>query len=303
MLELEEIDKFYGTEYVTAAYWAEHDYYCFSDVDSINWNRKEVLAQFNVVEDQLLKVMSMKTDHMGNNDYEYSLFEYTYHADGRIAGCDYPEYERKIVEQWRDCGTNLYEYDAQGRLSTVTFRNGDYADAPIYSVYTYYYDANGYLTERTRKTNSGTTSMAYTCNDKGQVEKISWEEDYSQWEILYTYDQQGNMVQEEKIKYNSDGNVIDYYVMKHTYEGNRLVGSEYTDLDYESLFAYYLYCEQSNVFTYEYDDQGRMVKAVETYGNQIRYNGSGNVISEDIPRDAYRTYTFVYGDYLTFDRV
>ncbi len=219
--------------------------------------------------------------------YVYDLtYEYTYDEKGRVLSqstyVDGSENPDEIVK---------YTYDENGNLvlEEKTNNSYDYTTGELSTTYTEYtareYDENGNVTY----------SEEYYI-DEGKKEIIVCEEN--------TYDENGNLIHEKW--YNTEDN---YYDTEFVYDENGFLVKEIEKRSYGVNVTEYTVNEKGDALTtkitfnydgkengsvitsefetvYEYDEEGRQTKVVNTYSNDTStskeyvYNEQGDIIKQ-----------------------
>lgn len=169
-------------------------------------------------------------------------------------------------------GVSKFVYDDKGNIIEQISTKNTEADPEI-SRYVYVYDANGYLATANYTGHDGyEASYTFEYDDKGNIVKQTYVDEYDTYEFLMTYDSKGNMIGQEII-YNGESQVLNIAI---TYDDNGRVVKE---------VGTYSYGAQES-FDYTYDDNGNCTREVFTNASgeqsthDFTYDEHGNVINE-----------------------
>lgn len=259
--------------------WCQNDHqwvlsYCYDQLQSMSavdkwagsqWaqdreltiNRQEILAKFTVLEDQFLRTTYRTIDALGqytDDGYPQCGVYFEYDEQGRIIKeCSYYPYVYQSIVRYADQGRALYTYNPDGTIATIDVGHeviipGYDAEARV----TPAYDANGNIATMTYLDALGReASVKFAYDQQGRLISVNTSIPYStaysdsnQKELAwtYTYDANGNLVNEE-IKENNSTSSYAY-----TYDAdNRLISV--TEQDYLGEYT----------TTYTYDDAGRII--------------------------------------------
>ena len=290
---MEAYDKYTGTEYASCQYLKQSSGKLFTtsyDREISSWDRKEVLSRFTVLEDLLVSVQKTTTDQVGNVSGPYDLATWYYNPDGTILSIrdegdlspiDLNGYNDSFLDQ----RNGQREYDENGRLVKINYLS-QYGDIEMVSTFTY--DANGNLLEQEAKNNYQQRLYTYKTDSQGRVTSITWQDGFKQnYEIVYTYDANGNLTGEVKSQYNEKDVLEAIWSFTHSYDANgHRTESVYLWEDYEDThwsldpnFVSDRYTQRSkeNTYSYECDEAGRISRVTETFGTNFLYDIDGTV--------------------------
>ena len=203
----------------------------------------------------------MYTGLNSENDSDYMITSYEYDRWGRLV--------RTTDSTGYNSGT--ITYDLNGNVLTTTDANGN--------VTTNTYDAlNRVLTSETVSDDtSKNVSKSYTYDNMGRITNTT----SNDLTTTYTYDELGRKSTESE--YNNDG----YSVFRgYFYEGV----SQYVSQELTGQYHLLLYSDK----TYEYDDEMRIIKVLES-GNETAsytYDANGNKASETLANGVVSTYSY-----------
>lgn len=294
------IDKWYGTEYASMDYLRERDYESSSYFnEETDWNRQYIMSQLYTVEDVYLYTNLTTIDKLGNTDTGmlYNGQINHYNADGtlRHIQCERTGFGLPLSSE-----TNIYMvdvrdmvYDENGNVIKKVTRNGDYNSL----IQTLTYNERGQLVQLNAKNNYNEQTLSYFYNDEGQISAICWDslyDDETRFEMLYTYNEAGQLLKEEYTEYQD--NVIDErWVLEYRYDENgTLYEATYCNQTY--LFGV-LWAEMVYLYEYTMDSQNRILTRTEHPGSQIYYDQNGNISSISESNDNTLIYEYVYGTY------
>ncbi|MBK8259684.1 MAG: RHS repeat-associated core domain-containing protein [Polyangiaceae bacterium] len=215
------------------------------------------------------------------SDSRIGMVNYTHDALGRLANVVMP-----------DGGTTAYTHDSMSRLLSVTHNA---PNGTLLLSFTHQYDANGRRTQITETSAGGTSTVVYAYDAKGQLTL----ENRPTGVITYAYDAAGHRTS----KTDPNGTVL------YSYDAQgKLTASTVEDFFYDG--AGRLTKRQakngSNVTTYQYDAEGRLLTLTPPSGmamsfaydiDGIRYSQTvaGNKV--DYLVDPLREYAEVVGEY------
>lgn len=204
--------------------------YTYDDYGNmLTYSYKDSILYWEYVYDNEGNIVKKKRYSNADNSYVY-YDEYTYDNDGNVL----------VDKQWMDSevylGCTAYNYDEQGNLlhQTEYDSEGRVKKEDIYS----FDDKGNVLTKETN-----------TFNTEFEVPLRSWITQYS-------YDDQGNLIEEI-------GSGYEEYRCEYSYDkSGKLIKKVYSDL----LFPYNSYnCE------YSYDQDGYLVKELIMYDDEFSY--------------------------------
>lgn len=245
--ELESVDKWIGTEYI-------------SDTRT----RQEILDSFTVVKDVKLQDTSVALDFLGNEDGSAESGFYTYNENG------------KVLEDYKSRLDSIFISDSFDNIALkVVMRvyEGSYKYTCTYSqdgVLEYMENASERITPI--YDNAGKmTNIEYLSADTGD------KEDYA-----LNYDEQGRLNQIERIALKSNNNekIVDTY--KFTYDDNKLLKEENV---YQWFVNNQKYVENVTYTDYVYNDNGNMSSAVKTSSEgwkwqlTVNYDEKGSLVT------------------------
>lgn len=203
----------------------------------------------------------MYTGLNSESDSDYMITSYEYDRWGRLV--------RTTDSTGYNSGT--ITYDLNGNVLTTTDANGN--------ITTNTYDAlNRVLTSETVSDDtSKNVSKSYTYDNMGRITNTT----SNDLTTTYTYDELGRKSTESE--YNNDG----YSVFRgYFYEGV----SQYVSQELTGQYHLLLYSDK----TYEYDDEMRIIKVLES-GNETAsytYDANGNKASETLANGVVSTYSY-----------
>lgn len=293
-LDLSVIDKWLGTEHLSG---------------DVNWDYKHVLSGFTILEDVPLFQLSTTVDRMGNEKLD--IYAWIYEDTGLICCEDYFTAGRKFEVipsdpmNLFDANTEKadYTYDANGRPVQVRHYNNSGDVAYLVDVY---YDDAGNKVKETVQCISGEADILYTYDDQNRLIKLSYQDviniynNYHKYVIAYTYDDRGNLLRSDKtITYY--GRTTGYESDVYTYDDSgKLVSGVHTR---QELWNGVMDTQTEDRYTFQCDDQGRILFVEVTYGDTCYVSGSPNGSGGTVKQNAVYvtgTYDFVYGDYYIY---
>ena len=182
-------------------------------------------------------------------------------------------YERHSEEE---IVINTFFYDEDGNILTRRREKGDRSHRTEY----YKYDERG---NRIEKPNDMGNRVTCTYDENDRLLTESWYQNGNHREIVYTYDNAGNLIKEER---KTDGEVTWCCTMTYDATGNCLTKSvDYIDNEYASDYVIY----------YEYDANNNLISRKDYHGElvvcitQNRYSSSGKLIETETVRDGVVT--------------
>ena len=213
-------------------------------------------------------------------DDKLLIREYAYDPQGKVSEVkEYPGFSGGAAEN--TCITKTYSYDKLDRVTSMVYKKG----SEVLESYTYKYDKNSQLTEKTEVNNTPKTehdkvnvTKAYSYNALGQLIKteVTDHKDGDKKEtISYEYDKAGNRTKKGK------GSTQTSY----TYNGLDQLLTAVTGRD----------GEKERTVSYEYDVNGNQVKesdsksqvtTVNEYDAENRLSKAVITMPEPLPGDA-----------------
>lgn len=252
ILAAECVEKWVGTEYA-------------SD-DTINWNRQEVLDNFVVIEDVLLKIKVQFEDNLGNTEPHEA--HYVYGVDGnlreirRTDGGAYPFFGWSIEHQEANFRVVNYIYEGNRLVKMQCSQDG----------------------------NQIVKTITPTYNEDGLKVKDLIQKTKTQAEYTYTYDSNGRLITVTKdsmtikLSYDEKGYLTEYL---RIYGTNTDLRIQYTYNDDHSMCTAERYSGKTltGTSTYTLDKAGRLLTV------------------EDLVFDSFRVkenYELIYGNYYIY---
>ena len=314
-LDLNTVSKWAETE------WAEWAYEkCYNPEDfsfPADFDCNAVLARFVKVEDVKLRYTETTTDSLGNVSGPREETDWHYFANGtlRHVGHEFSA-DRLAIESvnmttsffnYHTYSANLREYDADGRLTKISYYDTYQGNSKVALVRLFAYDAAGKLTTQTAKSNNGELVYNYNYDDQGRLAKVETVFDaglYTKtYEVLYTYDANGNLTKGELTIYNARSEVsfiAERHTMEYVYDASgKLVSGTYTDQDwgYNIAQGNFLNIQKVDQYTFELDAQGRVVKEIVIPGASMWAQRNEEQLPAPYAQIVYET---VYGDYYVY---
>ena len=190
-------------------------------------------------------------------DDKLLIREYAYDPQGKVSEVkEYPGFSGGAAEN--TCITKTYSYDKLDRVTAMVYKKG----SEVLESYTYKYDKNSQLTEKTEVNNTPKTehdkvniTKAYTYNALGQLAKteVTDHKDGDKKEtVTYEYDKAGNRIKK------AEGNAQTTY----TYNGLDQLLTAVTGRD----------GEKERTVSYEYDVNGNQVKESDSKSQATTVN-------------------------------
>lgn len=300
LLQMDEVDQFLGTEYITEAYFSQRGYNYY-EMDEAFWNRQFLLEQFVVLENIKLDVTKSSEDFLGNTSDWGKICRWYYNGDGTIRSIyGEDQLQRVIAAPFYRNDESSYQYNSDGTVKEIVYSSYN----TINQRHTFSYE-NGMISRREVINGNEFTEVLYRYNEEGKLVWMEWKEDYWRYSMEFTY-QGDQLIREEKIRYFDDQYKDDCWVMEHVYnDSGLLVGSTYREQDWYAIgYNYnngvYLHKETANTLSYVYDSNGRMTQATEMLGNTVTYYQDGTESSSNMPNEKSYTYTINYGRFVDF---
>ena len=275
LLELETVDQWVGTEW--------------GDEENLDRNRKDVLADFTVLEDVLLKEETVCKDAL-DNDQMHLLDVMSYDPMGRLActtgSCLSPynsepwvtrSFREQIVTDAALYGSDYGKmvYNAEGLLEKIEYGVGE-----IDLRRTFVYEAGILTGEKLVNRFDSEGTVTYTYNDRGLVAQVVYDGELSGHDkhcFIYEYDEQGRVLSEEFTVYNWYSYDDQFRQRKervlteYTYgQDGRLVSGKSTKFDK------WLNKDAAAItqWEYRYDEQGRIVEVNADCGDLLNVNNA-----------------------------
>jgi len=278
-----------------------------------DWNFDNIQSRFATIKNAKLTYTSTTVDNLGNAGDASTLSKWYYNADGSLRAM-YGEMKAQKISLYSyysliDANLNhLYEYDAQGRVSKITyyyaesFRAGDISSVRIFT-----YDDQGHLDKMTVQHNTSSNVYDYTSDAAGRITKITWTDSYEKFEINNTYDGTGRLIREDKATIRTkDDAVTKREIMEYTYDNTgKLTEGTYTENSYQhgntqNGLAWYISSQTISKFSYVYDAQDNLVQEIMVPGDTISYNGMGEIRNTQPASYSQINYVTTYGDYYVY---
>jgi hypothetical protein len=298
------VDKWAGTQ------WASNT--------NINWDRQAVLDSFTILEDVALYETAIIMDHLDNVKENIVVHRYYYNELSQLTELKFINYPNAIGTQlpFEFIETNptesfsgnyilSYEYNENGQVTVkkvVAIGSGD-----VLNKITAAYNEDGTLATLTDMSNGGDTAVAtYVYDSQQRVAEIQVAIDArkdGQRTYTYEYDANGNLILGKLFEiYDNDGKMEygDSVTAEYTYTADgKLESCTHTFYNLHSHDGS-IYTETKDVYTYEYDGQGRIVKATVVPGDEIQA-ANGDVAYQGKAKYAKAEHEFVYGDYYIYN--
>lgn len=314
-LDLDTVRQWAQTE------WAEKAYeQCYNPEDfsfPADFDCDAVLARFVKVEDVKLSYTKTATDSLGNvsGPKEDAAWHYfangnVRHVDSEFNACRFAiESEGTLdpVYNYVNYTENLWEYDADGRLTKISYYQTYQGSSKVGVVRLFANDAEGKLATQTAKTNSGERVYNYGYDAQGhlaKVETVFQDGMYTcTYEVLYTYDAKGDLTKEEMTVYRADKQktfISVRYTMEYVYDASgKLVSGVYTEQNwgYNIGQGNFLEIQRVDQYTFELDAQGRVVKEIVAPGDYMWAQRNEVQLPAQYAQIVYET---VYGDYYVY---
>ena len=312
LLEHHEVDQW---EDFIPTYW---DSEC-------DWNRENALALFSCLEDVPIREDETKYDASdpAEERYPFEYSEFGYDIQGHLTRRTNTNFIWSLIDY--DPADNLDNacliYDENGVLTDI-----DEARYLVESrgwLRNAIYDEAGRLTGFNWESEGKTAKIEYLYDDQGRIIQTSSPAypgavDYTV--VTYTYDEQGNMVREERRFHNAalgstdDGILLRWLTAtEYTYDENGVLlageltervwnnGPYYDQQTKQYEYGYYLQYERIDCYTFEHDASGRLKSILIANGDTYYMGGEyGGYISAEAPYE-YRLIEVIYGQYWFFN--
>ena len=287
----EAVDTWAGTEYTSA--------------EGFNWNRQEILDRFTVLEDVKLEERFTVFDYLGNaQEYSPSLVEWYYNEDGSV---DYEFYNAATFQTTTVGYThgsltdNLYRnplsivrklqyfYDGNGMITKIDHvESGDELQLRIIPSY----DDNGNIVcETITEADGHSGTVTYNYDQYNRLTSIHYLGDLKdvtyyakggkpgEMRFEYHYDESGNVVCEEFFSYGrwNDGSQFLHYYQKteYSYNNGQLNNAVNTFQEWSGSWGKTsLYSETVDHYAYQYDELGRPLSMIITFGDRVAVSDS-----------------------------
>lgn len=314
-LDLDTVRRWAGTQWAEWAYEQSYEPENFRFPEDFDCDA--VMARFVKVEDVKLSYIKTATDFLGNVSTPSEETVWRYFADGTVSQVD-TEFNacRFAIESedmmtsafdYHGCTENLREYDADGKLTKITYYHTYQHSSNVALVRLFAYDAAGKLTTQTAKTNNEERVYHYSYDTQDRLTKVKTVFDAglytNTYEILYTYDANGNLMKEEMTIYKDNERthfISACRIMEYVYEASgKLVSGTYTEQRWASNIAQGNFLELQSVdqYTFELDAQGRVVKEIVIPGAFMWVQRNEEYLPAQYAQIVYET---VYGDYYVY---
>ena len=250
---------------------------------------EEIAERFVVLDDMLIGTTETWTDALGNNNVNENKYPYEYNENGLIVRGVAPEELQSFAGTWEKYN---YEYDANDMLISLK----EMWDDTINAVIDITYNADFTVASTSYRNSSGSSrNDTYVYEGGRLVQQLYTTGGDSQYVINYTYNEAGQlaMTQEEEVRdytwryvdtvaytYDVDGNVATKRVSEHYYYNDVLEGENYV-----------------HEWTYTYDDNGRLLTALDTHLGNFNELGEQTDNNLDFPR----THTYIYDQYCLYN--
>lgn len=226
--ELESVDKWIGTEYI-------------SDTRT----RNEILDAFTIVKDVKLQEELIKLDFLGNVKGDAQVSTYTYDEQGKIVEEDI---ESVFFENYFSCFDNNVSFIALLRYNNI-FNS------------TYSYGTNGNL-ESVQNDDIRLTPVYGESGEISSVEMLS-ADDGEKIVCSMSYDSQKRLSKMETNKARKEENKVETY--QYTYDDtSKLVREEYLSTTFRNNQKSY---EWGICTDYTYDNTGNVISGVKTWNS------------------------------------
>lgn len=298
------VDKWAGTQ------WAANT--------NINWDRQAVLDSFTILENVALYETAVIMDHLDNVKENIVVHRYYYNEPGQLTDVKFIIYPNAMETQFpfelietnpteSFSGNHIlsYEYNENGQMTGMKV-SGSGSDNVLNKI-TSAYNNDGTLATLTNMSSNGdTATTTYVYDSQQRVAEIQVAIDASkdgQRTYSYEYDAKGNLVLGKmSCTYDNNGKTEygDTVTQEYTYTADgKLESCKHT---YYNLHSHdgSVYTETQNVYTYEYDDQGRLVKATIIPGDEIEA-ATGKVAYRGEAEYAKAEHEIVYGNYYIYN--
>ena len=305
-LDLDTVSKWVGTDW---AQWAYDEsgapkYFSFpADFDC-----EAVMGRFAKVENVKLSRSKTTIDSLGNVSSPKEDAQWHYFTNGTVRQFENEFHTYPMAIEWINAKDSSYdydakdgqvrEYDADGRPTKLSY----YSGSNVSAVRLYEYDAQGKLTTQTAKTNSSERVYQYSYDGQGRLAMIECVFTVGfapcTCQALYTYDANGNLAKEEITKYYdglSEADIVSRYITEYAYDASgKLVSGTFTEQEWVVGEVNFQTVDQ---YTYEQDAQGRVVKETVILGDKM--NAKKNTVYQHSQYDKL-VYETVYGDYYVY---
>lgn len=305
-LALDTVSKWAETEWAQWAYdeSGEPDHFSFpADFDC-----EAVLSRFTKVENVKLSRTETAIDDLGNVSGSRRWWNWHYYSNGTVRQFENEFSTYPMAIEWINAKESSFDYDAKdgqireyddsGRLAKISY----YSGSKVSVVRLFEYDAQGKLTTQTAKANNAERVYQYSYDTQGRLEKIECVFTVGfapcTCQALYTYDANGNLAKEEITKYYdglSEADIVSRYIMEYAYDASgKLVSGTFTEQEWVVGKVNFQTVDQ---YTYEQDAQGRVVKETVILGDKM--NAKKNTVYQYSQYDQL-VYETVYGDYYVY---
>lgn len=298
------VDKWAGTQ------WAANT--------NINWDRQAVLDSFTILEDVALYETAVIMDHLDNVQENIVVHRYYYNELSQLTDVKFIIYpnametqlpfeliETNPTESFSGNHILSYEYNENGQMTGM--KVSGYGSDNVLNKITAAYHNDGTLATLTNMSSKGdAATTTYVYDSQQRVTEIQVAIDAStsgQRTYTYEYDANGNLVL-GKMSYTYDNTGKTQYgdsvTAEYTYTADgKLESCKHTLYNLHSHDGS-VYTKTEDVYTYEYDDQGRLVKATVVPGDAIEA-ATGKVAYRGEAAYAKAEHELVYGDYYIYN--
>lgn len=305
-LDLDTVSKWAETEWAQWAYdeSGEPDYFSFP----AEFDCEAVLSRFTKVENVKLSRNKTAIDSLDNVSGPEEDAVWHYFTNGTVRQFENEFNTYPMAIEWINAKDSSFDYDAKdgqireyddsGRLAKISY----YSGSKVSVVRLFEYDAQGKLTTQTAKANNDERIYQYSYDTQGRLEKIECVFTVGfapcTCQALYTYDANGNLAKEEITKYYdglSEADIVSRYITEYAYDASgKLVSGTFTEQEWVVGEVNFQTVDQ---YTYEQDAQGRVVKETVILGDKM--NAKKNTVYQHSQYDKL-VYETVYGDYYVY---
>lgn len=283
--DAEVLSRWENTEYAFGLNYSE----------AINWDLKEVLSNFTVIENVLLEQTYSTTDRVGNCSGDISEVTWSYDKNGNICSVTNEYMAYNLIDQFpENLGSAFTVHrDENGKIIEVVYGSGNWiSDRIIYN-----YDESGRVRSLTQLNNSVNEEIVtYSYDASGNIIRQEGKKSV----YTYTYNEKNQLVSSESTSY-LNGKIWSQISMNYNYDENGMPLSATQRFDqYRSTFLseenqLASYCIEEHKYTC--DEYGNIIKV------DIQCGPTYDLIDEEVeePVKPYRTYNLIHGDYCIYN--
>jgi YD repeat-containing protein len=256
-------------------------------VETFSYNDNNQVVEYKKILDDKVIVETINTY---NSDGNITKKLHTENNDTVETIYTYNELSLLVKEEWtgnEGNGITTYKYDEKGRM--IWLEEINYTDQIIddeyYSAEFHYDDKDRVIKKISVESHGLVSTYQYFYDDEDKLVKETQKNQAWEYEKIYTYDSNGNLIKEEN--YSSDSEL---YIVEYIYEDGLLV---------EQIYEYSITIEKISANTkfnekYYYDENGNMIKkefeSITIFNSEVnseinmtntyKYDENNNLIEE-----------------------